>query len=70
MTSPELIAYIKKQKELGTPEANYKANLLSQGWNIQDIDEALTVLSEGIPLPPQKINYKDYTLWVKIISSL
>jgi len=45
MTSPELTSFIQQQKELGVPEANYRSTLLIQGWNKQDIDEALSAIS-------------------------
>jgi hypothetical protein len=47
MTTPELISFIKKQKDIGVPEANYQAVLFSQGWKLQDINEALSILSSS-----------------------
>ena len=68
MTTSELIAYIKKQTELGVPEANYKSALLSQGWKIEDINEALVSISGGVPRPPENTNLSDYALKAKVIT--
>ena len=70
MTSPEIVTYIKKQKDLSVPETSYKSALLSQGWKIEDINEALASISSGVPLPPQVVNLDNPTLRAKIIAVL
>jgi hypothetical protein len=68
MITSELLAYIRKQKELGVPEETFKGMLLSQGWKVQEIDEAMTHISGGIPLPPPLIPQNNFKLVAKTIT--
>ncbi len=44
MIHPEIVSYIKIEKEKNTPESEIRSNLLANGWSEQDIAEAVQSL--------------------------
>ncbi len=51
MITPELVAYIKKQKDLGVADMTWRGGLLAQGWTESDIMEAVASLTPIMPPP-------------------
>ncbi len=51
MITPELVSYVRRQQELGTPLSVYRKNLIAQGWNGEDIQQALNAINQQ-PISP------------------
>ncbi len=60
MITPEIIAYIKAEREKQTPDATIMANLTSNGWSKEDVGEAFRAFPPGgngaVPKPPISID--------------
>src|SRR6185436_901314 len=52
MVPQELISYIKSQRSNGVTDSIIRANLSTQGWNNQDIDQAFAASPSSVPVPP------------------
>lgn len=60
MANQDLLDYIRQQKQQGVSEEQIRSSLMDVGWQVQDIDEALSFIlnsvSQSLPvLPPAQI---------------
>lgn len=56
MITPEIVLYIKNEREKQTPEATIRANLLANGWSEVDITEAFSSFTSTTPVPKPPVS--------------
>lgn len=62
MESQQLLNYIKQQLQQGVSRETINSNILSQGWQQQDIEAAFQMLTPTATPPPEKRKWKKIIL--------
>ena len=69
MINPEIVSYIRTEKEKNAPDSLIRSNLLANGWTESDISEAIASLSMpagSVSMTPSlNIDLKEYRKKIK-----
>ncbi len=62
MANPQLLEYIKQQMQLGVPKEQIKSACTSSGWQMKDIDEAISFALREVTPPVMQVSKKSFSI--------
>ncbi len=64
MLTPEIIAYIKSEREKKTPDSTIRSSLLANGWTDRDIDEGFSPKAKPTVEGKKTSGHKQKRVWI------